>query len=239
MPGGVTALAGQYPVINVDACSFGPPDNEQPDDQCTLWSLFESSRTRVAQLNLQLRLIGGNAGFADAFGLPVEALPGRALVELVHPSVRDKLTRRLLSLAYGERSRFTDQVVTFTGTSRASVELTVTGIAATNDAGRADSLIILVQPEQAADAPVSYPADARKPLTRMDALVLEGVAAGMSTVQLAAKLFLSRGGVEYHVSALMRNLKAANRSELVSKAYSAGLFSVGSWPPRVITDFVE
>jgi len=129
--------------------------------------------------------------------------------------------------------------VTFTGTSRASVQLTVTGIAATNDAGRADSLIILVQPEQAADAPVSYPADARKPLTRMDALVLEGVAAGMSTVQLAAKLFLSRGGVEYHVSALMRNLKAANRSELVSKAYSAGLFSVGSWPPRVITDFVE
>ena len=237
MPGGVTALAGQYPVTNVDACSFGQPDDEQPDDQCTLWSLFESSRTRVAQLNLQLRLIGGNAGFADAFGLPVEALPGRALVELVHPSVRDKLTRRLLSLAHGERSRFTDQVVTFTGTSRAGIELT--GIAATNDAGRADSLIILVQPEQAADAAVSYPADARKPLTRMDALVLEGVAAGMSTVQLAAKLFLSRGGVEYHVSALMRNLKAANRSELVSKAYSAGLFSVGSWPPRVITDFVE
>jgi DNA-binding CsgD family transcriptional regulator len=237
VPGGVTALAGQYAATNVDACSFGQPDDEQPDDQCTLWSLFESSRTRVAQLNLQLRLIGGNAGFADAFGLPVEALPGRALVELVHPSVRDKLTRRLLSLAHGERSRFTDQVVTFTGTSRASIELT--GIAATNDAGRADSLIILVQPEQTADAAVSYPADARKPLTRMDALVLEGVAAGMSTVQLAAKLFLSRGGVEYHVSALMRNLKAANRSELVSKAYSAGLFSIGSWPPRVITELVE
>jgi DNA-binding CsgD family transcriptional regulator len=228
-------LAGQYAVTN--ASSFGPPDDEQPDDECSLWSLLESSRTRVAQLNLQLRLIGGNAGFADAFGLSVEALPGRALVELVHPSVRDKLTRRLLSLAHGERSRFTDQVVTFTGASTASVELT--GIAATNDAGRADSLIILVQPEQAADAAVSYPADARKPLTRMGALVLEGVAAGMSTVQLAAKLFLSRGGVEYHVSALMRDLKAANRSELVSKAYSAGLFSIGSWPPRVITDFVE
>ncbi len=229
-------MAGQYPVINVAACCFGPPGGGPPGDQGTLWSLFESSRTRVAQLNLQLRLIGGNAGFAAAFGLPVEALPGRALVELVHPSVRDKLTRRLLSLAHGERSRFTDQVVTFTGTSRASVELT--GIAATNDAGRADSLIILVQLDQAADAALSCPAGARKPLTRMDALVLEGVAAGMSTVQLAAKLFLSRGGVEYHVSALMRNLKAANRSELVSKAYSAGLFSVGSWPPRVITDLV-
>jgi DNA-binding NarL/FixJ family response regulator len=96
-----------------------------------------------------------------------------------------------------------------------------------------------VQQEEAESAALTSPGDEIKPLTRMDALVLEGVAAGMSTVQLAAKLFLSRGGVEYHVSALMRNLKAANRSELVSKAYSAGLFSVSSWPPRAITDFAE
>jgi DNA-binding NarL/FixJ family response regulator len=184
-----------------------------------------------------LHLIGGNAGFADTFGLPVEALPGHALVELVHPSVRDKLTRRLLSLARGERSRFTDWVVPYVENTTTSIELT--GLAVTNDAEFVDSLIILVQPEPAESAALPFPAGSRKPLTRMDALVLEGVAAGMSTVQLAGKLFLSRGGVEYHVSALMKNLKAANRSELVSKAYSAGLFSVGSWPPRVITDFVE
>jgi DNA-binding CsgD family transcriptional regulator len=192
---------------------------------------------RIAQLNLQLRLIGGNAGFAEVFGLPAEALAGHALVELVHPSVRDKLTRRLLSLAHGERNRFTDTVVTYLGTTTASIELT--GIAVTNDADRVDSLIILAQPEQADSSALAYPGDTRRPLSRMDALVLEGVAAGMSTVQLAAKLFLSRGGVEYHVSALMKNLKAANRSELVSKAYSAGLFSVGSWPPRIIPELVE
>jgi DNA-binding CsgD family transcriptional regulator len=225
----VSAMQG----VITDMDTYSPA---QPDDQHPLWSLLDSSSTRIAQLSLHLNLIGGNAGFADTFGLPVEALPGHALVDLVHPSVRDKLMRRLLSLAHGERSRFTDRVVPFTGTNRASVELT--GIAVTNDAGRVDSLIILVHQEEA-DAPVSYPAGARKPLTRMDALVLEGVAAGMSTVQLAAKLFLSRGGVEYHVSALMKNLKAANRSELVSKAYSAGLFSVGSWPPRVIADIIE
>ncbi|MGH3376328.1 MAG: LuxR C-terminal-related transcriptional regulator [Actinoallomurus sp.] len=79
----------------------------------------------------------------------------------------------------------------------------------------------------------------KKPLTKMDAMVLEGVASGMSTVQLASHLFLSRGGVEYHVSTLMRSLKAANRSALVSKAYSAGLFSIGIWPPRVIPEFIE
>jgi hypothetical protein len=37
----------------------------------------------------------------------------------------------------------------------------------------------------------------------------------------------------------MKRLKAGNRSELVSKAYAAGLFSIGMWPPRVISDFVE
>jgi DNA-binding NarL/FixJ family response regulator len=58
-------------------------------------------------------------------------------------------------------------------------------------------------------------------------------------VELATKLFLSRGGVEYYVSALMKNLQAANRSELVSKAYSAELFSAGTWPPQVIDHFIE
>ncbi len=184
-----------------------------------------------------MRLIGGNAGFAEVFELPVDAIPGQPIVELVHASVRDMLSRRLTSLVHGERSRFTDRVVTHVGAGRPSIELT--GIAVTNEAGRIDSLVILVEPEQATAAAAPGPAGAGKPLTRMETLVLEGVAAGMSTVQLAAKLFLSRGGVEYHVSALMKNLGAANRSELVSKAYTAGLFGLGNWPPRVITDFVE
>lgn len=209
----------------------------QSGDAYPLWSLFESSCIRIAQLDLRLNLVGANVGFADAFGLPVYALPGHALVDLVHASVREKLTRHLLSLARGDRNRFTDRVVPSADIVGAGVELT--GIAVTNDADRVDSLIVLAEPEQASGALVPEPAAARKPLNKMDALVLEGVAAGMSTVQLAARLFLSRGGVEYHVSALMKNLNAANRSEMVSKAYAAGLFSVGSWPPRVIADFVE
>jgi DNA-binding CsgD family transcriptional regulator len=211
--------------------------NMQPGDPHPLWSLFDSSSACIAQLDLQLYLTGGNPGFADMFGLPVEMLPGLALVELVHPSVRAKLTRRLLSLAHGERSRFTDWIVPYAGATATSIELT--GLAVTNAADCVDSLIVLVRPDQEESAALTFPAGSIRPLTQMDALVLEGVAAGMSTVQLAAKLFLSRGGVEYHVSALMKNLKATNRSELVSRAYSAGLFSVGSWPPQVITDFVE
>ncbi len=223
----MSSTQGVITNMNIRSCS-------RSDDPYPLWSLLESSCTRIAQLDLQLNLVGANAGFADALGLPVDALPGHALVDLVHVSVREKLTRRLLSLAQGDRSRFTDRIVPFVGIGGASVELI--GIAVTNDAGRVNSLIVLAEPEQSSDALVPEPAAARKPLNRMEALVLEGVAAGMSTVQLAARLFLSRGGVEYHVSALMKKFKAANRSEMVSKAYTAGLFSAGSWPPRLIAD---
>jgi hypothetical protein len=45
--------------------------------------------------------------------------------------------------------------------------------------------------------------------------------------------------VEYYVSALMKNLQAANRSELVSRAHSAELFRAGTWPPQVIEQFIE
>jgi PAS domain S-box-containing protein len=206
-----------------------------------LWSLFDNSSARIAHVDLDLRLIGSNVGFADVFGLSVQELPGVPLVDLVHVRARDALTRRLLSLARGERSRFSDRVAALTSAGRTSTELT--GIAVTDDAGHIDSLVVLLElepgPEGGGVPAAPAPAAERKPLTRMEALVLEGVAAGMSTVQLASKLFLSRGGVEYHVSALMKNLEAANRSELVSRAYSAGLFRMGSWPPLVVEGFVE
>jgi DNA-binding CsgD family transcriptional regulator len=213
------------------------PSYRQTDDAHPFWSLFDGSSTCIAQLDLQLRLIGANAGFAELFGLEVGTLPGHTIIGLVHSNVREKLSRQLLSLAHGEKSRFTDRIAVSVGARTSSLDLT--GIAVTNDAGRVESLIVLVQPERTEGVPAMRPARAGRPLTKMDALVLEGVASGMSTVQLATNLFLSRGGVEYHVSALMKSLKAANRSELVSKAYAAGLFNIGSWPPRVMADFVE
>lgn len=73
----------------------------------------------------------------------------------------------------------------------------------------------------------------------MDAKILEGVASGASTVQLASTLFLSRGGVEYHVTSLLRRMKVKNRPALISKAYALGMFEMGSWPPQVVADHVK
>ncbi|MEU3859695.1 LuxR C-terminal-related transcriptional regulator [Streptomyces sp. NPDC028722] len=76
-------------------------------------------------------------------------------------------------------------------------------------------------------------------LSELDARVLEGVASGASTVQLASRLYMSRQGVEYRVGRLLRRFDAPNRPALVARAHGLGMFSVGQWPPRVLPDFVE
>lgn len=72
-----------------------------------------------------------------------------------------------------------------------------------------------------------------------DARILEGVAIGSSTLQPAGKLHLSRHRIEYHVSGMLRRFKAPNRSALVFKACSIGLFGIGTWPPNVLPKFVR
>ncbi|WP_433132775.1 response regulator transcription factor [Micromonospora sp. CA-240977] len=76
------------------------------------------------------------------------------------------------------------------------------------------------------------------PLTVRDAGILEGVASGASSVQLAASLYLSRQGVEYHIGRLLRRFRVSNRTALVGRAYSLGIFESGSWPPKVRREFV-
>jgi hypothetical protein len=45
--------------------------------------------------------------------------------------------------------------------------------------------------------------------------------------------------VEYHVSGLLRKLKVPNRAALVSRAYSMGVLKVGTWPPKVVEDYIK
>jgi hypothetical protein len=51
-------------------------------------------------------------------------------------------------------------------------------------------------------------------------------------------VYLSRQGVEYRISGLMRRFSARNRTALVSRLYTDGIFAVGSWPPKVLARFV-
>jgi PAS domain S-box-containing protein len=200
-------------------------------------SFFERSGLCVAHFDHAGRVVEANADFCRQFGRTPRDVHGREFGELLHPSVREKITQQLGRLVYGQRARFTDRIVALRpGDGAFTAELT--GLAINGDGGQVDGVMVLVRPDKGEQ--VSRGVAIRgKLLTKMDARILEGVAAGVTTPQLATRLFLSRGGVEYHVAALLRKLKVSNRVALISKAYSKGIFDLGSWPPKVLPEYVK
>ena len=200
-------------------------------------ALFEQSLVCIANLDLEFRIMEANQSFAQQFAWSPGQGTGRDFCELLHPSVQGKLKNELIRLADGQSPRFADHLVAL-GAQDAVFRGEMTGIAVRSGVGRVDRILVLVDPEQPETGPQI--ANARRKLFRpIHARILEGVASGESTVQLATKLFLSRGGVEYHVSSLLRKLKVTNRPALISKSYSLGVFAVGQWPPRVRPEFVS
>jgi DNA-binding CsgD family transcriptional regulator len=201
------------------------------------WSLFEQSGLCMAKLDLELRVHEANRQFVQQFGGGVSDVCGRDLCEFLHPSVRGKLVGEFARLADGQNLRFADHMVA-AGPKDVLFLAELTGIAVRGGTGKVDSIMVLVKPQESETGPQMV-TGSRKLFSPVHARILEGVAAGDSTVQLAAKLFLSRGGIEYHVTSLLRKLKVTNRPALVSKGYSMGVFGVGQWPPRVRPEYVS
>jgi len=200
-------------------------------------SFFERSGLCVAHFDHSGRVVQANGDFCRQFGRTPREVHGREFGEFLHPSVREKITQQLGRLVYGQRARFTDRIVALRpGDVAFTAELT--GLAINGDGGQVDGVMVLVRPERGEQLGRGV-ATRGKLLTKMDAQILEGVAAGVTTPQLATRLFLSRGGVEYHVAALLRKLKVKNRVALISRAYSKGVFDVGSWPPKVLPEYIK
>jgi len=94
-------------------------------------------------------------------------------------------------------------------------------------------------PERQIGASGERPPSAIHTFDQADAEILQALAAGASSVKIAAKLHLSRQAIDYHINAMLRALKAANRAGLVSKAYSLGILMAGHWPPKIRPDCVR
>jgi PAS domain S-box-containing protein len=211
----------------------------RPDDRSGVFrTFFDRSGMCVANLDRAIRVTEANPEFSREFGRSPAELDGRPFHELLHPDVRDEAGRQFTALLEGRHAWFSDHVVALRPADSSEFAGELTGIAVHDDDGEITGVMTLLRPEKGARK--RRPACGRKAaLTDMDARILEGVAAGVSTVQLASMLYLSRGGIEYHVNILLRKLKVNNRPALVSKAYSTGLLCVGAWPPRVHPDYVK
>lgn len=191
----------------------------------------------TASLDPNLVIQHANLEFSRQFGASSAEVCGLDFRELVHPSVKTSLMRQFARLLEGKRQLFDTHVVAVRPEEEAFVG-SLTAAAVSDDAPQVSAVLIFMRSsEETADAGV-LPAR-KKLLSEIDARILEGIAAGLSTIHLASRLYLSRQGVEYHVTGLLRKLRVPNRAALVSRAYSMGVLNVGTWPPKVVEDFVK
>ncbi|MEU7423414.1 LuxR C-terminal-related transcriptional regulator [Streptomyces sp. NPDC040750] len=180
-----------------------------------------------------MTITAAEADFANQFGCTPGDICGRELCELLHGRSPARLRQRFTDLSKGRSGWFTERVTGRDDAGR-TFRADLTAIAVTGPAGPA-GLVILLRPMEDAE-----PArDREQTLSALDARVLEGVASGASTVQLAGRLYLSRQGVEYRVGLLLRRFDAPNRPALVARAHASGLFAGGQWPPKVLPEFIE
>ncbi|GGQ85003.1 helix-turn-helix transcriptional regulator [Couchioplanes azureus] len=192
----------------------------------------------MAYLDRTLSIRHANPEFFRRFGESSAQLCGRHFADLIHPSVQAPMMRNFSRLLEGKHHRFASRLIAVRS-GHEPITGMLTGVAVQGGAPDATGVLVLVSPADHDEAAESAVIGGTRILSKIDAKILEGIASGLSTIPLASRLFLSRQGVEYHVSGLLRKLKVPNRAALVSRAYSMGVLTVGVWPPKVIEDFVK
>jgi PAS domain S-box-containing protein len=200
-------------------------------------SLFEQSGLCMVALNQHLVVQDVNSDFARELGWCNVTLRGRETLHFVHRSGHLHLGRQLGRLLDGKRVRVSEHVLAVSRSDEV-VPARFTATAVHANASGLIRVLVILQPDYPGVREQLSPSN-RKVLNELDAKILESVAAGVSSVQIASKLHLSRQGVEYHVSAMLRKLNAPNRAALVSRAYSMGVLAIGVWPPKVQPEFVK
>ncbi|MET7935802.1 LuxR C-terminal-related transcriptional regulator [Streptomyces sp. NPDC005322] len=198
---------------------------------------FDQPGVCVVCLDPSLTVQQANRAFFRQFEDSSTDVCGRDFCDLVHPSVQQSLRWQFTRLVDGTRHRFAAQAV-LVGAGGSAFTGALTAVAVREGSSHVASILVVLRPT-AGGGTVDMVTDRKKIVSEIEARILEGIAAGMSTVPLAARLYLSRQGVEYHVTRLLRKLRVPNRAALVSRAYSMGVLKVGSWPPKVVDDFVK
>ncbi|WP_282613655.1 PAS domain-containing protein [Streptomyces sp. XM4193] len=200
---------------------------------------FDRHDAYVACLDPSLTIQQVNQEFDRRFGRPASDLCGTRFCDLVHPSVQQPLMQQFARMLEGKRHRFATEVIAVG--SEADASMLPLSAMAVRGGHTPDVAAILVVMSAAGEKTeeVAAVAPRKRILSEIDARILEGIAAGVSTIPLASRLYLSRQGVEYHVTGLLRALKVPNRAALVSRAYSMGVLKVGTWPPKVVEDFIK
>lgn len=82
--------------------------------------------------------------------------------------------------------------------------------------------------------------DGIKPVryTERESAILCLIATGLTNIEIAVKLHISRYTVAQHIAEMLRAAGARSRAELVARAYCGGILRLGTWPPDYLGDWL-
>lgn len=189
----------------------------------------------IATLDDKLQIVDANSGICELFGRPLPQLRGRKLQTWLDANEGALLNWKLIKLIKNS-TKFVTVDVGLAEPHGARVIIRIMaclGWVVEQRAGAIPRVITMMQPRVNTEP---RRRNCALPLSDLDLKIIEGVAAGASTKHLSAELYLSKQGVEYHVSSMLRKLAVPNRAALVAKAYELGILDARYWPPRLRTD---
>ncbi|WP_406419730.1 PAS domain S-box protein [Streptomyces sp. NBC_01614] len=189
--------------------------------------VFDRVSVPVAVCDVYGAVQVANPAMAAEFGTTPGRLRGRDVLELFRPQEATQVERIAEALRLRHRSRYQVSVRWRApdGAQRYG-ELTADPVSDTVEDTPALLVMLRVLAEREAH-------EQRRPpqVAPIEARILALLASGTTTAQAARETDLTVDGVNYHLRRLSSRWNAANRTELVARAYALGVLTPGVWPP--------
>ncbi len=193
--------------------------------------LFDRIAMPVAVCDVYGAVLLANPAMAAECGTTPGRLRGRDVLDLFSPREATQVERIAEALRMRRRSRYQVSVRwRAPGGAERYGELTADPVSDTVE--DTPALLVMLRVEGERERP---PADApagQSRVTPVEARILALLAGGATTARAARETGLTSDGVTYHLRRLSSRWNAANRTELVARAYALGVLTPGVWPPE-------
>jgi PAS domain S-box-containing protein len=190
-------------------------------------TLFDRVSMPVAVCDVYGAVLLANPAMAAECGTTPGRLRGRDVLELFRPQEATQVERIAEALRLRHRSRYQVSVCwRAPGGAQRHGELTADPVSDSVE----DTPTLLVMLRVLGEREPGPEAEPVR-VTPVEARILALLAGGATTARAARETGLTADGVTYHLRRLSARWGAANRTELVARAYAFGVLAAGVWPP--------
>jgi len=196
--------------------------------------LFDRVSVPVAVCDVYGSVQVANPAMAAECGTTPGRLRGRDVLDLFQPQESGQVERIAQALRLRHRSRYQVSVRwrAPNGADRYG-ELTADPVSDTVE--DTPALLVMLRVQGEGEPRDGGPGeDTAAQVTPIEARILALLAGGATTTHAARETGLTTDGVTYHLRRLSARWNAANRTELVARAYALGVLTPGVWPPAPI-----